>query len=87
MRSGAVCHAHMRPTDPSLAHPQATYSKETTERMLLLSYAHKAATPIIAAYAMVASYPYPCNVSATLAAIMRRLEPYESRRSSLQTTQ
>ena len=54
--------------------------------MLLLSYAHKAATPIIAAFAMVASYPYPCNVSATLAAIMRRLEPYESRSGSLQTS-
>ena len=45
--------------------------------MLLLSCAHKAATPIIAAFAMVASYPYQCNIPATLDAIMRRMEPYE----------
>ena len=56
--------------------------------MLLLASAHKASPPIIAACAMLASYPYQCNVSATMAAIMRRMEPYEpikSRSSNLLT--
>ena len=53
---------------------QATYTKESTERMLLMAYAWKATPPLVAAFALVESYPYLCNVPAVLAALAERLE-------------
>ena len=42
--------------------------------MTLLAYAWKAVTPLLAAYAIVASYPYSCNVPAVMAGLTKRLE-------------
>ena len=42
--------------------------------MLLMAYAWKATPPLVAAFALVESYPYLCNVPAVLAALAKRLE-------------
>ena len=53
---------------------QATHSKEATEIMLLVSYAHKAISPILSAFALVASTSFNCNAKAFVAAMNRRLD-------------
>ena len=53
---------------------QATYAQESTQRVLLIDFIQKATTPIVAAYGMVASYPYPCNSPAIMAAFVKRVE-------------
>ena len=68
---------HAAPMQPPHATPmQATHTKESTERMLLVAYAHKASipNPLTKAYAIAASYPYAANTPAILAAIVQRLE-------------
>ena len=52
---------------------QANHTKEATERMLLLSYVHKAAGPLAKAYVVAASYPYPVNSPAVMDALVKRL--------------
>ena len=42
--------------------------------MLLLAYAWKATPPLLAAFAIVESYPYLCNVPAVLAGLTKRLD-------------
>ena len=46
--------------------------------MTLTAYAWKAVTQLLAAYAIVASYPYACNVPAVVAGLTKRLELCES---------
>ena len=53
---------------------QGNYAQESTQRMLLVNFVHRTVTPIVAAYAMVASYPYPCNSPAVTAAHVKRVE-------------
>ena len=56
------------------AYIQATHTKESTERMLLVAYMHKTSSPLVKAYAIAASYPYLANSPAILDAVIQRLE-------------
>ena len=58
---------------PHLCELQATYTRETSERILLHSYVHAAVSPLAKAYAIAASYPYNINTPAILDAVVKRV--------------
>lgn len=52
---------------------QATYTKEASERVLLLSYVVGAVSPLAKAIAVAASYPYNVDTPAIMDAFVKRM--------------